>query len=249
MKGKMIKIAAAALLIMNTASLLWGQTLQCRIVVGPTPDTLLTKAHQDLTQEVARRLQLRNISCRVEFVDAWERANKMFQNREADVLFAEIVGDTEQGGLTGIPTGRTEGFVIFTKKGDPSYNRLEDLQGKVVGIIRGRFYPPTLTENKAITIERVNSLEQNFRKVLSGRIDATIEYWGDGVQVLEKMEAMDAMQYGEEFEQSYLAYRFHNSPSGIQLMEALNIVIAEIITDGTYEQIFALVPRRMLYQH
>jgi len=83
----------------------------------------------------------------IEYVRTWKRANAMFRNGGADILFPEISGDETQKGMTGTVLFRLPGFVIFTHKKQQKLNYFKELEGKNVAIILGRYYPPEFLEN------------------------------------------------------------------------------------------------------
>lgn len=218
----------------------------CLVVNGPTEDPILTQANFEWTQRVIQRLELRDIYCKALEIDHWARANKMFRDGNADVLFPEIVGDPDQPGITGMPIALTHGFVIFTRHETGPLDSIDDLTGRKVGTIRGRYYPEELHTQPGIQIETGNSLEQNIHKLALGRIDATIEYESDGVKLLNRLGLRALIRHGEEFGVQELAYRFHQSERGFWLRRHFDAAAQELIDNGTYHQLFTGTTQRLI---
>ncbi|XOZ33653.1 substrate-binding periplasmic protein [Halomonadaceae bacterium KBTZ08] len=219
----------------------------CDIAVGPTSEPELTEAYQEWTRRIIERLETMGVSCELTFIRSWARANKLFAEKEVEVLFPDIVEDQSQPGMTGMPVAMTEGFVVITRGESKKVNSLEGLAGKKVGIIRGRYYPAKLENLAGVTLERVESLTQNLDKLAYERIDATLEYEHDTVRLLERKELMDELQYGKPFGATHMAYRFHRTKEGARLMARFNIAISELIIDGTYEDLFDGLTQQRLF--
>lgn len=239
-----------------SALLIWASVLdaqanpytsECDVIVGPTSDPELTEANLEWTRRVIGRLESMDVACELHFVEAWARANKMFADGIAEVLFPEIVGDWSQPGMTGMPVAMTHGFVVLTRSESALLNSLEMLKGKRIGIVRGRFYPRVLKHTPGIELEEVGSFEQNVDKLLYERIDATIEYQQDAQKLLESEGLTTRIHFGEEFGAAPLAYRFQLSKQGVHLMEQFNIAISELIAEGTYHRLFKDTSQRRLY--
>ncbi|MGM0766951.1 MAG: substrate-binding periplasmic protein [Pseudomonadota bacterium] len=218
----------------------------CVVVNGPTGDPALTQANLTWTRQLLQRLEARHVPCSVLNIDHWARANKMFRDGSADVLFPEIVGDPDQPGVTGRPIALTHGFVIFTRHETGPLHSIDNLRGLKVGTIRGRYYPQELQDQAGINIERGNSLEQNMHKLARGRIEATVEYQADGVALLDRMGLRSTIHHGEEFGVRELAYRFHQTARGTQLRDHFDTVVAGLIDDGTYQRMFEGTSQRLI---
>ncbi|MDC0661573.1 substrate-binding periplasmic protein [Marinobacter sp. SS21] len=238
--------AVGFLLLIVLPSLAPADTLPCRVVVGPTSDPELTVANRAWTKQLVRHLESRGTRCEMIFVDAWARANMMFAERRIDVLFPEIVGDASQPGITGRPVALTYGFVVYSRLDTRAFDHPAELRGRRVGIIRGRYYPASLLDDPHIRIESANSLEQNFNKLLHGRIDATVEYQSDGLQQLAAMNLLNRVQYGQEFGVGQLAYRFQATPEGEQLKTRFDQAIRTLMDNGTYTATFRGTSQRLV---
>lgn len=215
-----------------------------RIIIGPVEnltglDPISAENHPGtiFTKEIVKRLKNQGYSINYEFIDAWKRANNLFNNGHVDVLFPEVIGDKTQQGITGMPITRIPGYVIYTLTTQPKLHSFTSLEGKEVGLLFGRYYPTELKGNQRIILNEVNKLEQNFKKLQQGRIDAVIEVISEGNRGL-KSSGLTGIHHGNELNTSYTAYRFHTSQQGLELMEAFNTVVADMIIDGSYSEIF-----------
>ena len=146
-----------------------------------------------------------------------------------------------------MPVAATGGFVIVSRVGDTKYERIEDLTGLTVGTIRGRFYPDALALTPNIKQEVAGTLKQNISKLLSGRIDVTLEYLTDIQALMTDLEYKEALQVGKEFGNSNLAFRFKDTEQGERLRIQFNHAIIELINDGSYTRIFSKTGLKTLY--
>ncbi|PVY78429.1 ABC-type amino acid transport substrate-binding protein [Tamilnaduibacter salinus] len=248
MRAPAVRMAVAAMLFVVSLGAR-GQSLPgaCDVVVGPTSDEALTQANLDWTRTVLDRVEAMGTPCELYVINAWARANKMFADGEAEVLFPEIVGDRTQPGMTGMPVARTHGFVLVTAKGASRIDGIRGLAGKTVGVVRGRFYPSELRNDPSIELEEARSFQQNVDKLLYGRIDATIEYRQDVMALLARRDLSEQLNIGDEFGGRRLAYRFHLTRQGARLMALFNVAISELVLDGTYHRIFEDSTQELVY--
>lgn len=239
-------VAVMVVLLYSSIPPVLGQPGTCRVVVGPTPNPTLTDANMQLALTIVRDLTKFGEKCEVHLIDAWARANKMFADGTADVLFPEIVGDPSQPGITGIPVATTFGFVVYTRTTEPVIDSIAELSGKNVGLIRGRYYPEELLSHPYITAVYTNSLEQNFNMLTYQRIDATIEYVSEGERQLFQMGLAGELHHGAQFEVNELAFRFQATESGQTLRQLFDDAILNLKADGTYEAILKDMPLQLI---
>ncbi|MCG8635918.1 MAG: transporter substrate-binding domain-containing protein [Desulfobacterales bacterium] len=127
----------------------------------------------DIVKEMCRRLDLH---CRVEF-HPWKR------------VLSRIEDGSSDGGFSGFKTPEREAYAdflsrplhystysIFVRTGDEfTFNTIEDLYGKTIGVMRGFKINPEFHGAVAqgrINLQEVNSMDQNIRLLTAGRIDA-----------------------------------------------------------------------------
>ncbi len=244
-------VAMLLLIVAGTAAIAGGNDGRarqpCHIVLGPTSEAALNQANEALANLLAARLLGHNFDCRVEVFSAWPRAQQIFGERQNAALFPEIEYEQIDGTMTGMPVAATGGFVVVTRAGNKLYHRIEDLGGLTVGTIRGRFYPDALAHTADIKQDAAGSLQQNINKVLSGRLDATLEYLTDIEALMTNPEYATALQYGDEFGNTNLAFRFKHTAEGESLRKHFDNAIIELINDGSYQKIYATTRLKMLY--
>lgn len=238
--------AVIVVLLSSLAQPAYSQPPTCKVVVGPTPEPELTDANVQFALAIVRDLARFGEKCDVHLIDAWARANKMFADGTADVLFPEIVGDPSQPGITGLPVAMTFGFVVYTRTTDPVIDDISGLSGRTVALIRGRYYPEELVNHPQITAIYANSLEQSFNLLDYERIDATVEYISDGERQRHRMGLADRLHHGEEFEVNQLAFRFQATESGQTLRQRFDTAILNLKADGTYHTIFEGTPLQLI---
>ncbi len=221
--------------------------IPCHIVVGPTSEAALNSANLEWANLLVVQLRKAMLDCRVEAFNAWPRAQQVFNSRENATLYPEIEHEQIDGTVTGMPVVSTGGFVIVTRAGKAKFHRIEHLAGFTVGTIRGRFYPEALMKTPGIEIDAAGSLEQNINKLLSGRIDATIEYLSDIDAWMAQPQFSDALQFGDEIGDTNLAFRFQNTASGQSLLKHFNSAITELINNGSYQEVYAKTRLKMLH--
>ncbi|MCG7495476.1 transporter substrate-binding domain-containing protein [Vibrio sp. Of7-15] len=224
----------------------FSQSNTLKVIIGPVanltgldPISASSQPGTIFTKEIVKRLRHQGYSIDYEFIDAWKRANNLFNNGHVHVLFPEVIGDRTQQGITGMPITRIPGYAIYTLTTQPKLHSFTSLEGKEVGLLFGRYYPEELKNNQKIIFNEVNKLEQNFKKLQQGRIDAVIEVISEGNRSLKKL-GLTEVHHGNELHAAYTAYRFHPSQQSLELMEAFNTVVADMIIDGTYTEIFQM---------
>lgn len=148
----------------------------------------------DVVNEMCRRM---DVICKLEF-HPWKR------------VLSRIEDGKSNGGFSGFRTPEREAYAhfipvplhystynIFVKSGDEfDFSTIEDLYGKTIGIHRGFKISPELSQAAdlgRITIQEVNSLEQNIKKLLAGgRIDAVAaNYHKMRLKLVEKGQQCD----------------------------------------------------------
>jgi polar amino acid transport system substrate-binding protein len=131
---------------------------------------------------------------------------------------------------------------VYVEKGKAfPFHRLSDLQGKTIGLNRGWSYGDAFDAARKkyhFTADEVDSNLQNFRKLLSGKIDCLVadqvaasrilhrENWSDRVESLSRPAAVNY---------AYLA--FAKRLKKRDLLERFNKALAEMKKDGSYEKL------------
>jgi polar amino acid transport system substrate-binding protein len=135
-----------------------------------------------------------------------------------------------------------ERLAVYVKKGETFHlTRLSDLQGKTIGLNRGWSYGnefDTAREKYRFTVEEENSNLQNFKKLVSGKIDCLIadqvaasqiirqEHWNKQIERLDKPAAVT---------QAYLAFTKRLKKQ--DLLQRFNQALADMKKDGSYDNL------------
>ncbi|MBF9018017.1 MULTISPECIES: ABC transporter substrate-binding protein [unclassified Oceanispirochaeta] len=153
--------------------------------------------------------------------------------REKDFIFSEPI---------------LEGRIVFFHLKDYSFEweTLDDLKGIKIGAVIGYNYSVEFIEAERageITVKRIGSEEQNFKKLLSGRIDVFISNVDVGYAVLNKYfpdEEYDRITYHTTpfyINELRLAFSRKNQKSD-RLLLLFNRGLQELKNQGLYDQYY-----------
>jgi polar amino acid transport system substrate-binding protein len=118
---------------------------------------------------------------------------------------------------------------------------LEDLCPRSIGTFRGSFYTDRLRNVHCLNVQEVESIAQNIKKLVSGRIDLFIDS-KDAVDYVLKNELpeyenkIEPMQPTFERDKVYLVIS-RKHPRAQQILEDFDRGISLIKADGTYRRI------------
>ena len=190
----------------------------------------------DMTEEIASRLGL---------TVEWVRA-------DFDTIFTAVAGDQfDMVAAASTITDEREQVVYFS---DPYYNSLQSLtvntqetpditstdqlgQGDIVGAQKGTTGKDWAVENlepQGVQVKTFTSSTDSFRDLEAGNIVGVINDKPASVGIIADLPALEVVQDIDTDEH----YGFAFSPSNPELREAVNAVLAEMIADGTYQEIF-----------
>ena len=205
----------------------------------------------ELLNEVLRRVKSKGYEIEARYQPSL-RAISNFIKGEADICFPIINGgDYHRSGYKewnvsqmpahSAPLYTAGGFVIYSRSDKQVYDSLDALNGKKVGVIRGAYIPAALKRSKTILVEEVNSGEQNFEKLLRGRIDAFLvqKQWAMGIL---KQTELKGFHRGKEFDKIIGSFIFQQTQEGMNLLAEFNYAIGSMILDGTYAAILDRYP-------
>ena len=190
----------------------------------------------DMTTEIAKRLGL---------TVEWVRA-------DFDTIFTAVAGDQfDMVAAASTITAEREDVVDFS---DPYYNSLQSLtvntaltpditstdqlgQGDVVGAQKGTTGKDWAVENlepQGVQVKTFTSSTDSFRDLEAGNIVGVINDKPASVGIIADLPDLAVVQDIDTKEH----YGFAFSPSNPELREAVNAVLAQMIADGTYQEIF-----------
>ena len=132
-------------------------------------------------------------------------------------------------------------FVIYTHVGDERLHNLESLKDKSTVVIAGAYIPVDLVPPTPYRVERVETGQQAFKMVYSGRVDAFLVHKGWGKSILAEME-LDELHHGKGFEDIRGGFIVQNNDMGEALTASVDQIIEDMIQDGTYAEILSRYP-------
>ena len=136
----------------------------------------------------------------------------------------------------------TEKNFVFVKKGKQfSFQRLEDLKGKLVGVTKGWSYGEefdSMRAKKKFNTEESNEISISFGKLVAGKIDCFIVdvVAADKIITSEKFVGqIDMINTPAITAEGFLA--FGKGENKIELLKKFNQELIKIKKDGTYDKI------------
>jgi len=132
--------------------------------------------------------------------------------------------------------------IVYVRSGHEfTFTGVGSLKGKTVGVIRGWSYGDEFdaaVKSGNITTEEVSSDEQNFKKLILGRIDAMIairESAAAAIAAGEYKDKVAGLSPPVSISSDYIA--FVNSAHKIDVIDKLNKAIKAIRDDGSFDLI------------
>jgi polar amino acid transport system substrate-binding protein len=129
---------------------------------------------------------------------------------------------------------------FFARRGaGPSFKTAQQLQGLLIGVERGSYLPPLLTD-PGLRFDPASSLEKNLQKLARGRIDLAFGAKEAGLAGMAREPALQAaiewLEPGLERKPTHLAYaKIH--PQGRVLLTAFDKGLASMKADGSLRKI------------
>ena len=119
----------------------------------------------------------------------------------------------------------------------PDLTSIDDLQaGDVVGVQRGTTGATYAKENvpEGVEIKTFAEAPGAFTDLEAGNITAVVNDEQSTVGIIEERPSLEIVERYDTNEK----YAFAFSPDNPELIEAANVALAELIADGTYQQLF-----------
>lgn len=194
-----------------------------------------------LTAIIVAAYQSMGYEVTVDFLP-WARALQMSQDGEYDGLYSTWYRpEREEWFWFPDPMMPNEmGFYKRTSDVIP-YERLEDLSGYNIGIVRGYAYPPEFVEATYLTTDEGVDEETNLRKLHEGRVDLILIDHVIAVHLIntkfpEYAEELEWLPPALETLPQYLAIS-KRAPDGQAKLEAFNTGLRQITENGTLQEI------------
>ena len=190
----------------------------------------------DMSEEIAKRLGLT-----VEWVKA-----------DFDTIFTAVAGNQfDMVAAASTITSEREQVVDFS---DPYYNALQSLtvnteqtpditstdqlgEGDVVGVQKGTTGKIWAEDNlvpQGVELKTFTDSPDSFRDLEAGNVVGVINDKTASVEIVKDLPSLEVVQSIDTKEH----YGFAFSPSNPELRDAVNAVLAQMIADGTYQEIY-----------
>lgn len=190
----------------------------------------------DLTEEIASRLGLTVEWIRADFdtiftavaagqFDMVAAASTITEEREQTVDFSDAYYNSRQA-------------LVVNSDETPDITSTDQLgEGDVVGVQRGTTGKAWAEENlepQGVELKTFSSATDAFRDLEGGNITGVINDEPSSAEIIKDLPSLALVQAIDTAEK----YGFALSPENPELRDAVNVVFAEIVADGTYATIF-----------
>jgi polar amino acid transport system substrate-binding protein len=173
----------------------------------------------------------------------WNRALNEVKNGNVDILPGAWYTDERAGYLIYSDYYAQNSIKFIKRKGDNfEFNGLDSLSGKKVGIVAGYGYGDEFSNAPNFSRPETGSIEANIKKLLSNRIDLTLDDEIVAKSVLKRagmdLGAIDFTANALSVNNLHIASGKANA-RGQKIIDAFNKGLAAIKADGTYKKILA----------
>ena len=127
----------------------------------------------------------------------WKRCIRMIEEKTADAILDISMTEQREKTMYFPEEHISESVsVLFHLKGKRyTYNALKDLSGLTIGTVLGYAYSKEFLEADFFTREPVKTEEQNWNKLLYGRIDLFLSNRNVGLYTAERMNIQDRIDF------------------------------------------------------
>jgi polar amino acid transport system substrate-binding protein len=194
----------------------------------------------DLTEAIAERLGLE-----VEWIKViFEQSFTALAGGQFDMIAAAVTatGDTgaerdEVVDFSDFYFNSQQSLTVNTEE-TPDITSTDDLgQGDTVGAQRGTTGAAWIRENlvpQGVELKTYAGAPEAFTDLEAGNITAVVNDEQSSVGIIEERPTLEIVERIDTDEK----YAFAFSPENPELREAANVALAELIADGTYEELF-----------
>jgi len=195
-------------------------------------------ADVDITRAIFKKLNL-NIDIQVK---PWKRCIALVKQKKADGILGVSLNEERTHFLNYPSNPISTGTTVFFKQAESEiqFTGLPDLNKQRVGAILGYSYCKELDKQAFILkAERVSALEQNFNKLLAGRLDLVVEVDSVGLYTAKRMGISDDVSIlsGAHYcaGGNYLA--FSKKPGHDELTKRFNQALSDFVHTPEYQAI------------
>jgi ABC-type amino acid transport substrate-binding protein len=141
-----------------------------------------------------------------------------------------------------IPYFNTRQALIVNSQERSDIQSVDDLQeGDVVAVLRGSTslgYAEEELEPRGVVLRTYPAVPQEFTDLEAGGVDAMLNDESQSVAEVPKRQNLEIVEFIDTQEEYGLVFSGEGGDNNTALRDAANIVLAEIIADGTYAEIF-----------
>jgi len=170
----------------------------------------------------------------------WKRCLTMVRAQEVDAIL-DVSLNPERSKQMFFPDEHISEStsVLFFLRGRPdNFNVLSDLAGLKIGTVLGYFYNQAIQDADYFIKEPVRDIEQNFNKLLAGRIDMFISNKHVGLFNAHKLGLLDRIDYTKKRisgGRNYVAFAL--KPANKDLARAFSVRLKSFKTTDRYQAI------------
>jgi ABC-type amino acid transport substrate-binding protein len=194
----------------------------------------------EIAEEVASRLGLE-----VEWVRApFDTIFPALNGGQFDMVAAAttITPERDEEVNFSIPYFNTRQALIINSEESPDIQSVDDLQeGHVVAVLRGSTslgYAEEELEPRGVVLRTYPAVPQEFTDLEAGAVDAMLNDESQSVAEVPKRQNLEIVEFIDTQEEYGLVFSGEGGDNNTALRDAANIVLAEMIADGTYAEIF-----------
>ena len=122
--------------------------------------------------------------------------------------------------------------VLVMRKDDIEPKKIEEMKGKKVGVILGFTGDLIVTKIPEIKSEKYNAIFAGLMALNSGKVDAVLIDSAPAKSYVAKNKKLKIVEIESEEEKYAIAGKKDS-----ELLKEINVVLEELITDGTYDKI------------
>ena len=171
----------------------------------------------------------------------WARSLAMLNKNKVDILPAVWFTEERTKTMLYSESYAANRLVFIKAKGSGyEFSGLPSLHGKVVGVVRDYAYDEKFLQDKAIKFSIANSLDSNVKKVISGRVDLTLD---DEIaaKAIIKPELLQKIEFTKNALSEVPLFITCNkdNPKCAAIIQAFNQGLSEMKINGSINKLFA----------
>lgn len=141
-------------------------------------------------------------------------------------------------GVFSKPFAVSDSIVLFSKKKAVPLHSVDELKGKVVGVVRGYVYPvfAPYFESGEICAHELENENKLIQMLLAGRIDQALMNKDFALYQIKKLNMGDLLTVSKPYDSLDMMIRFH--PSKKDAVGRFNKAIDKLLRDGTIKNIY-----------